>query len=86
VSAAQTKKAGAHCCAPASIRLSVYGLELTDECGTAIGPSDCSSSDSPMHWPELPPVHGMLSTSGSPPATSGQPQANSAPDRACIHR
>jgi hypothetical protein len=67
VSAAQTKKAGAHCCAPASIRLSVYGLELTDECGTAIGPSDCSSSDSPMHWPELPPVHGMLSTSGSPP-------------------
>src|SRR3954466_15804179 len=62
--------------APALCRLTDYGLELTDECGTAIGPSDCSSSDRPMHWPELPPVHGMLSTSGSPPGevwpTSGE--------------
>ena len=32
-----------------------------------MGPSDCCSSESPMHWPELPPVHGMLSTEGSPP-------------------
>jgi|EndMetStandDraft_5_1072996.scaffolds.fasta_scaffold139064_2 hypothetical protein len=61
------RKAGAHCCAPALFQLTGYGLELTDECGTAIGPSDCCSSDRPMHWPELPPVHGMLSTSGSPP-------------------
>ena len=44
-----------------------YGLELTDERGTGCGPCACSSSDSPMHWPELAPVHGMLSTSGSPP-------------------
>ena len=62
--------------APALYRLADYGLELTDECGTAMGPSDCSSSDRPMHWPELPPVHGMLSTSGSPPGevspTSGE--------------
>src|SRR3954447_25409922 len=62
--------------APALCRLTDYGLELTDECGTAIGPSDCSSSDRPMHCPEFPPVHGMLSTSGSPPGevtpTSGE--------------
>lgn len=32
-----------------------------------MGPSACCSSPRPMHWPELPPVHGMLSTSGSPP-------------------
>ena len=67
ISLRRTQKAGAHCCAPALFRLSGYGLELTDECGTAMGPSDCSSSERPMHWPELAPVHGMLSTSGSPP-------------------
>jgi hypothetical protein len=44
-----------------------YGLELTDERGTGCGPWACSSSDRPMHSPELAPVHGMLSTSGSPP-------------------
>lgn len=64
---ARIRKSWGACCAPALFLLSGYGLELTDECGTAIGPSDCSSSDRPMHWPELPPVHGMLSTSGSPP-------------------
>lgn len=64
---ARIRKSWGACCAPALFLLSGYGLELTDECGTAIGPSDCSSSERPMHWPELPPVHGMLSTSGSPP-------------------
>src|ERR1700752_46664 len=70
------EKAGADCCAPALCRLTDYGLELTDECGTPIGPSDCCSSDRPMHCPELAPVHGMLSISGSPPGevwpTSGE--------------
>jgi hypothetical protein len=32
------RKAGAHCCAPASFQLSAYGLELTVEWGTGIGP------------------------------------------------
>jgi len=32
-----------------------------------MGPSDCCSSDRPMHWPELPPVQGTPSTEGSPP-------------------
>ena len=32
-----------------------------------MGPSDCCSSERPMHWPELAPVQGMLSTEGSPP-------------------
>ena len=45
----------------------VYGLELTDECGTAIGPAAFSSSPSPMHSPELCPVHGMPPISGRPP-------------------
>jgi hypothetical protein len=75
VSAALTKKLG-HISAPQLCRLLGYGLELTVECGTGIGPWACSSSDRPMHWPELAPVHGMLSTSGSPPAevtpTSGE--------------
>lgn len=44
-----------------------YGLELTSECGTAIGPAAFSSSPRPMHWPELCPVHGMPLISGSPP-------------------
>jgi hypothetical protein len=44
-----------------------YGLELTDDRGSGCGPWACSSSDRPMHSPELAPVHGMLSTSGSPP-------------------
>src|SRR6185312_15389958 len=70
------EKAGAHCCAPASYRHLGYGLELTVECGTGIGPWACCSSDSPMHWPELAPVHGMPSISGSPPGevspTSGE--------------
>src|SRR6478672_2350052 len=69
------KKAGAHCCAPAFLG-GCYGLELTDEFGTGCGPAACSSSERPMHWPELPPVQGMLSTSGSPPGevtpTSGE--------------
>ena len=60
-------KTGAHSCAPALYRIADYGLELTDECGTAIGASACCSSDRPMHWPELPPVHGMPLISGSPP-------------------
>jgi hypothetical protein len=60
-------KTGAHSCGPALYRMADYGLELTDECGTAIGPSACCSSDRPMHWPELPPVHGMPLISGSPP-------------------
>jgi len=70
------RKSWGTCCAPAVYRLSGYGLELTVECGTGIGPCACSSSDRPMHSPELPPVHGMLSTSGSPPGevwpTSGE--------------
>jgi hypothetical protein len=61
---------------PSFVSDSYYGLELTVERGTGIGPSACSSSDRPMHWPELAPVHGMLSTSGSPPVevtpTSGE--------------
>jgi hypothetical protein len=44
-----------------------YGLELTDECGTAIGPAAFSSSPRPMHWPELCPVQGMPPISGRPP-------------------
>ena len=72
------KKLGhfAACCAPALFRMSDYGLELIVECGTGIGPWACCSSDRPMHWPELPPVQGMLSISGSPPGevwpTSGE--------------
>jgi hypothetical protein len=61
---------------PSFVRLSRYGLELTVECGTGCGPAACSSSERPMHSPELAPVHGMLSTSGSPPGevtrTSGE--------------
>jgi hypothetical protein len=75
VSAAHTKSWGA-LLLPQLFRLSDYGLELTVERGTGIGPWACSSSDKPMHWPELAPVHGMLSTSGSPPGevklTSGE--------------
>ena len=41
-----------------------YGLELTVECGTGWGPMACSSSDRPMHSPELAPVHGMPPTEG----------------------
>jgi hypothetical protein len=48
-------------------RSAAYGLELTDECGTAMGPAAFSSSPSPMHSPELCPVHGMPPTSGRPP-------------------
>jgi hypothetical protein len=76
VSAAHTKKLGRIAAAPALCRHPGYGLELTDECGTGIGPWACSSSDSPMHWPELAPVHGMPLISGSPPGevspTSGE--------------
>jgi hypothetical protein len=75
VSAAQIKRLG-HIAAPQPFWRVYYGLELTSECGTGCGPSACCSSDRPMHWPELPPVHGMLSTSGSPPGevtpTSGE--------------
>jgi hypothetical protein len=56
--------------------VSSYGLELTLECGTAIGPSACCSSPRPMHSPELPPVHGMPSTAGS----EGLPGIDSFPD------
>ena len=44
-----------------------YGLELTVERGIGCGPSACCSSARPMHWPELPPVQGTPSISGSPP-------------------
>ena len=85
ISLRRKQKAGAHCCAPASFRLSGYGLELTDECGTAMGPSDCSSSERPMHWPELAPVHGMLSTSGSPPAAVVWPGSGEFGTRSGVH-
>ncbi len=85
ISLRRTQKAGAHCCAPALFRLSGYGLELTDECGTAMGPSDCSSSERPMHWPELAPGHGMLSTSGSPPAAVVWPGSGEFGTRSGVH-
>jgi hypothetical protein len=47
--------------------IALYGLELTDECGTAIGPAAFSSSPRPMHSPELCPVQGMPPISGRPP-------------------
>ena len=75
VSILRTEKKPGHVGVPRlRLELSAYGLELTDECGTAIGPAACCSSDRPMHCPELAPVHGMLSTSGSPPGevTSGE--------------
>jgi hypothetical protein len=52
---------------PSCVSASDYGLELTVERGTGIGPWACCSSDRPMHSPVLAPVHGMLSISGSPP-------------------
>src|SRR6476659_673407 len=85
ISLRRTQKAGAHCCAPALFRLSGYGLELTDECGTAMGPSDCCSSERPMHWPELAPVHGMLSTSGSPPSAVVWPGSGEFGTRSGVH-
>jgi hypothetical protein len=73
------------CLRPSLVSALFYGLELTDECGTAMGPSDCSSSDRPMHWPELAPVHGMLSTSGSPPEAVVPPGSGEFGTKSGVH-